>query len=138
MCESLYHRLGAGLRAVYLPPKKNERRFKMENTGERREGFVKKVGYDSMNGREKSVGLTQGLTSKEGWSGTRTDFEELLAFDSHGCFIGEENSERVSMVCAIPYGKFGNIGNLIVIDECRGRGLGATLMEHAIFSKVGQ
>ena len=73
-----------------------------------------------------------GLTSKEGWSSTKTDFEELLAFDAHGCFIGEENREKVGMVCAITYGEFGTIGNLIVIDEYRGRGLGAMLMEHAM------
>jgi ribosomal protein S18 acetylase RimI-like enzyme len=80
-----------------------------------------------------------GLTSKEGWSSTRTDFEELLVFDSHGCFIGEVKDKRVGMVCAIPYGKFGNIGNLIVIDDYRGRGRGAMLMGHAVsyLSKKG-
>jgi ribosomal protein S18 acetylase RimI-like enzyme len=72
------------------------------------------------------------LTSNEGWSSTRTDFEELLAYDSHGCFIGEEKNERVGMVCVIPYSEFSTIGNLIVIDDCRGRGIGTLLMEHAI------
>jgi ribosomal protein S18 acetylase RimI-like enzyme len=81
---------------------------------------------------EADLDFAISLTSEEGWSSTRTDFEELLAFDSHGCFIGEENSERIGMVCAIPYGEFGNIGNLIVKDECRGRGVGAMLMEHAM------
>jgi ribosomal protein S18 acetylase RimI-like enzyme len=73
-----------------------------------------------------------GLTSKEGWASTRTDFEELLAYDPHGCFIGEEKDERVGMVCVIAYSEFGTIGNLIVIDDCRGRGIGTLLMEHAI------
>jgi predicted N-acetyltransferase YhbS len=36
------------------------------------------------------------------------------------------------MVCSIPYGKFGNIGDLIVIDEYRGQGLGASLMKHSM------
>jgi ribosomal protein S18 acetylase RimI-like enzyme len=71
------------------------------------------------------------LTSKEGWSSTKTDFEELLEFDSHGCFIGEENNERVGMVCAISYRHFGNIGNLIVIDDYRQKGLGSILMKQA-------
>lgn len=81
---------------------------------------------------EADLDFAVGLTSREGWSSTRLDFEELLAFDSHGCFIGEKNDERVGMVCAIPYGRFGNIGNLIVIDEQRGKGIGSNLMEHAM------
>ena len=81
---------------------------------------------------EADLDFAISLTTKEGWSSTRTDFEELLRFDSHGCFIGEENNERFGMVCAIPYGDFGNIGNLIVIDDYRERGLGGELMEHAM------
>ena len=72
------------------------------------------------------------LTSKEGLSSTKTDFEELLGFDSHSCFIGEENNERIGMFCAISYGQFGNIGNLIVIDNYRQKGLDSILMKHAM------
>ena len=87
---------------------------------------------------EADVDFAISLTSKEGWSSTRTDFEELLRFDSHGCFIGEKKNERVGMVCAISYGHFGNIGNLIVSEECRGRKLGSVLMEHAMSYLLGK
>lgn len=81
---------------------------------------------------EADLDFAISLTSKEGWSSTRIDFEELLAFDAHGCYIGEKNNEKAGMVCAIPYDKFGTISNLIVIDKYRGKGLGTILMEHAM------
>jgi ribosomal protein S18 acetylase RimI-like enzyme len=87
---------------------------------------------------EADLDFAISLTSKEGWSSTRTDFEELLRFDSHGCFIGEEKNKRVGMVCAISYGHFGNIGNLIVPEICRGRKLGSILMEYAMSYLLGK
>ncbi|MFX0107879.1 MAG: GNAT family N-acetyltransferase [Candidatus Hodarchaeota archaeon] len=72
------------------------------------------------------------LTTAEEWSSTRADFEELLLFDQHGSFIGMENEEPIGMVCCIPYGPFGFIGNLIVKKEYRGQGKGQKLMEYAM------
>jgi len=72
------------------------------------------------------------LTSSEGWSSTRRDFEELLEYDPHGCFIGEIESEPVGMVCTVSYGEFGFIGNLIVLESYRGQQYGGTLMEYGI------
>lgn len=72
------------------------------------------------------------LTESVGWSSIRKDFEELLLFDQHGCFVGEEDGVPVGMVCALSYGPFGTIGNLIVVDDYRGQGRGALLMEHAM------
>jgi GNAT superfamily N-acetyltransferase len=72
------------------------------------------------------------LTSSEGWSSTRRDFEELLEYDPHGCFIGEIEAEPIGMVCAVSYDGFGFIGNLIVLESCRGHQCGRTLMEHGM------
>lgn len=72
------------------------------------------------------------MTGAEGWSSTRHDFEELLEYDPHGCFIGEVDAKPIGMVCVVPYQKFGFIGNLIVDKSCRGQQCGKTLMEHAM------
>jgi ribosomal protein S18 acetylase RimI-like enzyme len=72
------------------------------------------------------------LTTTEGWSSTKRDFEELLEYDPMSCFIGEINAEPIGMVCTASYGKFGFIGNLIVSESCRGQECGYGLMKHAI------
>jgi len=72
------------------------------------------------------------LTTTEGWSSTKHDFEELLEYDPHGCFIGEIESEPIGMVCTVSYGVFGFIGNLIVLESCRGQQCGKTLMEYGM------
>lgn len=72
------------------------------------------------------------LTSSEGWSSTRRDFEESLIFNPKGSYIGEVNGEPVGMVCTVSYGEFGFIGNLIVIPTYRGQNFGRALMEFAM------
>ena len=72
------------------------------------------------------------LTNTERWSSTKRDFEELLEYDPHGCFVGEIESKPMGMVCAVSYGKFGFIGNLIVLESCRGQQWGKTLMEYGM------
>ena len=72
------------------------------------------------------------LTSCEGWESIALDFEELLAFDPRSSFILELNEAPVGMISTIPYDGFGFVNNLIVLKEHRNRGLGATLMKHAL------
>ncbi len=73
-----------------------------------------------------------GLTSAEGWMSTELDFQEILTHDPRGSFIGEIGGQSVGMVCTVAYDRFGFIGNLIVIPEQRGRGLGEELMVYAM------
>jgi len=69
----------------------------------------------------------------EGWlSETRYTFETFLAHDQSGCLIAEENSQPVGMCVATPYETCGFLGELIVIPEQRGRGIGDRLMKHAV------
>jgi len=69
----------------------------------------------------------------EGWlSETRAVFEGFLAYDSKGCFLVEENGERIGMIAATAYDTCGFLGELIVVPERRGQGIGRQLMEHAI------
>lgn len=72
------------------------------------------------------------LTSIEGWSSTRLDFQELLQFDPGGSFIAEVDENPVAMVCSSPYGRFGFVSNLIVEREYRHRQYGTLLMRHII------
>ncbi|TFG27257.1 GNAT family N-acetyltransferase [Candidatus Thorarchaeota archaeon] len=72
------------------------------------------------------------LTSSEGWSSTRLDFEELLQFDPDGCYIAEVDGKPVAMVCSSPYDGFGFISNLIVDREYRCKQYGTILMNHII------
>lgn len=72
------------------------------------------------------------LISGEGWTNTRLDFEELLAFDPKGCFIAEVSGEKVGMVCSTRYNGFGFVSNLIVDREHRGKHYGTVLMKHIL------
>jgi GNAT superfamily N-acetyltransferase len=72
------------------------------------------------------------LMEKVNWGMTSIDFNRLLKFSPSGCFIAEKEGENVGMVTTTNYGKIGWIGNLIVIPELRGNGIGSNLMKHAI------
>jgi len=72
------------------------------------------------------------LTSGEGWSDIRSDFESLISYSPTAAFVGEEDGRRIGMVSAVSYGKLGFIGSLIVVRDCRNKGHGTNLMKHAI------
>jgi ribosomal protein S18 acetylase RimI-like enzyme len=73
------------------------------------------------------------LTAYEGWlTETKEDFEGFLLYDSNGCFVAEENGDRIGMCVATAYGESGFLGELIVRNDARGRGVGTQLMQHAI------
>ena len=72
-------------------------------------------------------------TTIEGWvSETREDFENFLAYDPGGCFIAERNGKPVGLCVATNYFGTGFIGELIVIRDARGNGIGKTLLENSI------
>jgi ribosomal protein S18 acetylase RimI-like enzyme len=73
------------------------------------------------------------LTAHEGWlTETKEDFEGFLLYDPNGCFVAEENRDRIGMCVATAYGESGFLGELIVRNDARGRGVGTQLMQHAI------
>jgi ribosomal protein S18 acetylase RimI-like enzyme len=73
------------------------------------------------------------LTAHEGWlAETKEDFEGFLLYDPNGCFVAEENGERIGICVATAYGESGFLGELIVRNAARGRGVGTQLMQHAI------
>ena len=73
------------------------------------------------------------LSGIEGWdSSTLESSGAMLEFDPQGCLIAEEGGERVGMCFGTAYQRTGFIGELIVKESARGRGIGARLLEAAI------
>jgi ribosomal protein S18 acetylase RimI-like enzyme len=72
-------------------------------------------------------------TAREGWtSETRAEFEGFYAHDPAGCFLAEAEGQRIGIGVATSYGTTGFVGELIVIPERRGQGVGRRLLERAI------
>jgi GNAT superfamily N-acetyltransferase len=72
------------------------------------------------------------LAASEGWdSETRLELESLHAYQPSACFVAEQDGQRVGTCIAVPYREFGFVGELIVVPEARGAGLGRALLEHA-------
>ena len=66
-------------------------------------------------------------TGREGWDTTAELFETCLAHDPEGGFIAEAGGRRIGMVTTTSYARSAWIGNLIVVPEYRGQGLGRRL-----------
>ena len=67
-----------------------------------------------------------------GWGNTRADLERSLYYESGGCFVARAGGIDVGIVNSFLYGDVGFIGNLIVLPEIRGRGVGEALMKRAM------
>ncbi len=72
------------------------------------------------------------LQDMVGWGNTRADIERALYYEPQGCFVASVNGVDVGIVNSFIYGDVGFIGNLIVLPERRGKGVGAALMRGAI------
>jgi GNAT superfamily N-acetyltransferase len=80
----------------------------------------------------KDIPFAKGLTDYEQWGYRTEDFQRLLFFEPRGCFTAWLADERVGIVSATSYGRYGFIGTLIVRQEWKGSGFGVRLMERAI------
>lgn len=83
--------------------------------------------------QESDLEFAVECVTREGWpSETEHVFRGFLQYDSGGCLIGEEKGRRVGMCVAVTYGECGFLGELIVVPDRRGRGLGRQLLERGI------
>lgn len=69
----------------------------------------------------------------EGWlSESRLAIEDFMAYDPAGCFIAEVDGQRAGLCVATGYLHHGFIGELIVVPEQRGHGIGTALFTYAM------
>ena len=69
-------------------------------------------------------------TVAEGWyTETLLEIAGFYAYDPQGCLIAELEGKPVGMGFGMPYSGFGFLGELIVLPEVRGQGIGQALMQ---------
>jgi ribosomal protein S18 acetylase RimI-like enzyme len=72
-------------------------------------------------------------TAAEGWvSEDRPTLEGFYLKDSHGCLLAEKDGQPVGICIATCYANSGFIGELIVLPEQRGRGVGSALLNRGV------
>jgi GNAT superfamily N-acetyltransferase len=83
--------------------------------------------------RESDLDFVVECITGEGWLGeTEHVIRGFLQYDSDGCLVGEEDGRRVGMCVGVSYGECGFLGELIVVKDQRGRGLGRQLLEYCV------
>lgn len=69
---------------------------------------------------------------QEEWITGRREIEFLLSSYPEGCLVVLDAGQPTAFVTTIRYGKSAWIGNLLVLPERRGRGIGRSLMEKVL------
>ena len=81
---------------------------------------------------EKDYNFAVELANTMNWNMAVEDFEFNASLEHDGCFLLIDGKDRLGIATCISYGKVGWFGNLIVKEECRRRGGGSILVNHAI------
>jgi ribosomal protein S18 acetylase RimI-like enzyme len=82
--------------------------------------------------KRSDIDFAYELTKIEEWNYPKKDIQQMLSYNSSGCFIAEVDNKRAGHVFSVNYGKLGWIGLLIVRAECRRTGIGTLLMKKAM------
>jgi len=72
------------------------------------------------------------LTDTINWDLVEEDFEFMIGLEPDGCFVLLDDSERMGLATTISFGKVGWLGNVIVSENYRGRGVGSMLVKHSL------
>lgn len=82
--------------------------------------------------KQTDLGFFMNLMDMVGWGMTPGDYDRILRFSPEGCFIASQDDSDLGIVVTVNYGDIAWIGNLVVLPETRGKGIGAKLMQYAI------
>jgi ribosomal protein S18 acetylase RimI-like enzyme len=83
--------------------------------------------------KKQDLDFAAHCTEDEGWSSEiRIEFEGFLEHDPDGCFVAKTGARPVGIGIATPLGGSGFIGEIIVIPEERGKGIGLKILEQAV------
>jgi GNAT superfamily N-acetyltransferase len=77
-------------------------------------------------------GFFMQLMDAVGWGMAPDDYKRMLTFSPEGLFIAHEDGVDLGMVSTTSYGSIAWIGDLVVLPESRGHGIGAILMKKAV------
>jgi ribosomal protein S18 acetylase RimI-like enzyme len=78
-------------------------------------------------------------TAAEGWDGeTELELTGHYTYDPEGCFVAWVGDARVGICFATAYPRSGFVGELIVVEAMRGRGIGRRLLRRAIGYLAGR
>lgn len=82
---------------------------------------------------ENDLAFAAECTTAEGWvSENLPTLEGFFIHGRSGCLLAEDEKQPLGICIATCYGVHGFIGELIVRPEARGKGLGGTLLRHAM------
>jgi GNAT superfamily N-acetyltransferase len=82
---------------------------------------------------EGDIPAAMRLKEAAGWNQVEQDWLTVIALAPRGCWVWEEHGRVVGTVTAISYGrKLAWIGMMLVDPQFRRRGIGRSLMEHAV------
>jgi predicted GNAT family N-acyltransferase len=72
------------------------------------------------------------LTNTMNWDLVVEDFEFMMELEPMGCFIALDDTKKMGIATTISYENWGWLGNVIVSEKYRGRGVGSHLVRHAL------
>ena len=82
--------------------------------------------------RHEDMDVFLALAAREGWICDPWEFDFLLRAFPDGCLVGRQAGGPVGFITSVKYGCSGWVGNLVVTESKRGRGLGRALMTTAL------
>lgn len=72
------------------------------------------------------------LTDTMNWGLVDEDFKFMMNLEPAGCFTTFDDEKKIGVATTISFESMGWLGNVIVSEKYRGRGVGALLVRHAL------
>lgn len=84
----------------------------------------------TMTGSDLQLGMK--LKRQAGWNQTEADWRRFLELSPQGCFVAEVDGQPVGTAGTFVFGKVAWIAMVLVDPAARGKGVGTSLMRHAL------